>query len=318
MIITVTPNPSVDRTVFLERTVLGSVNRAEHATSEPSGKGVNVALALHTSGRDVTAVVPVGGHVGAQLESMLRASGLPTVFVPIAGEIRSNISLIEPGGAVTKINEAGPPLAADECERLLASIAEHLSHATVVVCAGSLSPGTPIDLYARIARACGEVPVVLDSSGAALRAGITAGPALIKPNVHELAEIVGRNLHTLGDVVEAANEIRAAGVGAVLASLGADGAVLVDEWGALHGTATVERVVNTVGAGDALLAGYLSADGDRRDRLATALRWGAAAVQHASTLFDPDHCTSSVQLAEADPTRPLIDDEVRPNDATRC
>ncbi len=108
MIVTLTPNPSVDRTVFLEELALGSVNRSQRSWSEPSGKGVNVALALHAHGVDVRAVVTAGGPVGAQLRQMLGTTGLDTVIVPIAGEIRSNISLTQPDGTVTKINEAGP------------------------------------------------------------------------------------------------------------------------------------------------------------------------------------------------------------------
>ncbi|OYN99289.1 1-phosphofructokinase [Propionibacteriaceae bacterium ES.041] len=315
MILTVTPNPSVDRTVFLDRTVLGSVNRADHAQSEPSGKGVNVAIALHSQGRVVEAVVPVGGHVGAQLASMLEASGLPTSIVPISGELRSNISLTEPSGRVTKINEAGPRLSESECDALIDAITRRVPAATVVVTAGSLGAGTPVDLHARIARACGDLPVVLDSSGEPLRAGITAQPALIKPNVHELAELVGGELHTVGDVIDAAQQIRATGVGAVLASLGADGAVLVDAEGALQAVADIDRVASTVGAGDALLAGFLGSDGDRIDRLVSAVRWGSAAVQTAGTLFDPDDFTGSVAAGAADPRRPLHDDELGP--ATR-
>ena len=108
MIVTLTPNPSVDRTVFVDDVVLGSVNRSQRSWSEPSGKGVNVALALHAHDVPVRAVVTAGGSVGAQLRQMLDAAGLDTVIVPIAGEIRSNISLTQPDGTVTKINEAGP------------------------------------------------------------------------------------------------------------------------------------------------------------------------------------------------------------------
>ena len=110
MIVTLTPNPSVDRTVFLTDIVLGSVNRSQRSRSEPSGKGVNVALALHAHGVPVRAIVTAGGPVGAQLRQMLDTAGLDTVVVPIDGEIRSNISLTQPNGTVTKINEAGPVL----------------------------------------------------------------------------------------------------------------------------------------------------------------------------------------------------------------
>ena len=112
-------------------------------------------------------------------------------------------------------------------------------------------------------------------------------PDLVKPNVHELAELTGRVPRTLGEVIEAAQEVRRRGAGTVLASLGGDGAVLVDADGALWGQRPVNRVVSTVGAGDAMLAGYLSCRQGRAEALATALQWGAAAVQHEGTLFSP-------------------------------
>ena len=129
MIITLTPNPSVDRTVFLDDVVLGSVNRGQRSRSEPSGKGVNVALALHAHDVPVRAVVTAGGSVGAQLRQMLDTAGLDTVIVPIAGEIRSNISLTQPNGSVTKINEAGPLLSREETDRLLAAVAAQVGGA---------------------------------------------------------------------------------------------------------------------------------------------------------------------------------------------
>jgi 1-phosphofructokinase len=315
MIVTVTPNPSVDRTVFLDEIVLGSVNRSQRSWSEPSGKGVNVALALHAHGEPVCAVLPAGGSVGAQLHQMLDSAGLDTVLVPIAGEIRSNVSLVSPDGSVTKINEAGPVLTGSEVQCLVDAVAD--IDASLIVCGGSLPAGVPIDLYARIAHIAKRksVPIVVDSSGAPLAAGIAAQPDLIKPNAHELTELTGGDLHTLGDVVDAATEIRSRGVGSVLASLGADGAILVDGEGALYGCAPVERVVSTVGAGDAMLAGYLAGcRHDRRTALATALEWGAAAVQHEGTLFSPAATPSpTVILDDAfDRRRTLRDDEPAP------
>jgi 1-phosphofructokinase len=257
MILTLTPNPSVDRTVLLDSLVLGSVNRSTRSWSEPSGKGVNVALALLGHGKDVRAVVPIGGSAGAQLKQMLNRAELDTIQVTVSGEIRSNVSLAQPDGTVTKINEVGPILGQDETNALVDAVISNLDGVSWLVCGGSLPAGTPDDLYALLADRAHRhgVRVVVDSSGDPLAASLIGAPDLIKPNSHELAELVGRDLATLGDIVDAANEIRGRGVGAVLASLGADGAVLVDNNGALHGEAPVQCVVSTVGAGDAMLAG---------------------------------------------------------------
>jgi 1-phosphofructokinase len=287
MIITVTPNPSVDRTVFIDALPRGAVIRSRRTRSEPSGKGVNVALALRAHGHDVVTVLPAGGAVGAQIMAMLEVVGVPFISVPIAGDIRSNVSLVEPDGTVTKINEPGPVLDAAEAEALTLAALEKTDSATWLVGCGSLPPGAPENLYAQLTaegRRRG-VKVAVDSSGDALRAALPARPDLVKPNADELAEVVGRPLRTLGDVVDAAVVLRERGAGSVLASLGADGAILVDDSGALHGMAPVPRVVSTVGAGDALLAGFLAAGGSGREALRTALTWGAAAVQHEGTLF---------------------------------
>ena len=138
---------------------------------------------------------------------------------------------------------------------------------------------------------------------------LSAAPQLIKPNAHELAELTGRLINTIGDVTAAAEQLRAKGLDTVLVSLGRDGAVLVDGNGALHGigfslTPFGIAVINTVGAGDAFLAGYLAADAtalEPADRLAWALRWGATAVQHQGTLLARVNDRIAVQVSAADP-----------------
>ena len=135
---------------------------------------------------------------------------------------------------------------------------------------------------------------------------LTATPQLVKPNAHELAEVTGRPIETIGDVTAAAELLRANGLGTVLVSLGRDGAVLVDSNGALHGrtTAAVD-VINTVGAGDAFLAGYLAADANAlppADRLTWALRWGTTSVQHEGTLLSRVDDRIPVHVAAADPS----------------
>ena len=311
MIITVTPNPSVDRTVFVDDVVLGSVNRGSRSRSEPSGKGVNVALALHAHDVPVRAVVTAGGPVGAQLRQMLCAAGLDTVIVPIAGEIRSNVSLTQPDGTVTKINEAGPQLSDEETDRLLDAVTKQVTGARWLVCAGSLPAGVPVGWYGDLVELGHRsgVAVAVDTSGAALAETLSAGPDLVKPNVHELAELTGRVPQTLGEVIEAAQEVRRRGARTVLASLGGDGAILVDAVGAVWGHAPVEKVVSTVGAGDAMLAGYLSCPQGRSEALATALQWGAAAVQNEGTLFLPHvSCAQVTMSATIDLARPLNGD----------
>ena len=300
MIITVTPNPSVDRTVFLRTLTVGSVNRGQRSYSEPSGKGVNVALALQAHGIPVRAVVTAGGPVGAQLRQMLDISGLDTVVVPIIGDIRSNISLTQPDGTVTKINEAGPTLSPDERDQLTAAVTSQLVGADWLVCAGSLPAGVPNDWYGELVELghAHGLRVAVDTSGAALAQSLSAQPDLVKPNLQELRELSGVAPTTVGEVIDAAHEVRRRGARAVLASLGGDCAVLVYGRGVLYGVAPVTTVVSTVGAGDAMLAGYLSCTDGPVSALSAALRWGAAAVQHEGTLFSLNGFEASVTISE--------------------
>jgi 1-phosphofructokinase len=300
MIVTVTPNPSMDRTLHLPRLQPGAVNRATTTMTEPSGKGVNVALALHGVGVGVRAVLPVGGGTGRDLEAALGALGLDTVGVPIMGTVRSNVSLVEADGRSTKVNEPGPTLSGDEVDALCAAALS--AGGDRLLWAGSLPAGFPPGRLAAAvaeARATGRW-VAVDASGPALKAVLDndrdGQPHLIKPNADELAEAVGATLRTVRDVTAAAHTLIARGVHTVLVSLGGDGALLVDADlpEPLHGIAPVRRVVNTVGAGDAFLAGFLAAPSGGAEALANGLRFGATAVEHDGTL-----------LGVPDPLRPV-------------
>jgi 1-phosphofructokinase len=310
MITTVTPNPSLDRTLRLPRFEPGQVNRATATMVEPSGKGVNVALALHGAAVPVRAVLPVGGTAGHEIAALLDGLGLDHVDVPIAGTLRSNISLIEDDGRTSKVNEPGPQVSAAEVDELCAKALSASGIGEWAVWAGSLPIGfAPRRLAAAVAdaRAAGRL-VAVDCSGEALE-HVLAQPAdrlphLVKPNAEELAEVIGRPLSTLSDVVDAAHMLVARGVRTVLVSLGRDGALLVDAElpQPLHGTAAVRTVVNTVGAGDAFLAGWLAAvhvGATRADALANALRFGATAVEHRGTLIGAPDPRRPVSIAPA-------------------
>lgn len=297
MIVTVTPNPSLDRTFELDALVPGEVNRARSVHHDPGGKGINVSRALARHGVATTAVLPAGGPVGDRLVAMLRSVGVEAVGVPVAGETRTNVTLVDGGGVTTKVNAAGPDLTATEVDALVDAVEGLLAlRPRAVVAAGSVPGGAAADLYPRLARlvSAAGTDFVLDTSGSALAAAVAEGGIrLLKPNDEELAELVGRELRTVGDVVDAARHVQASGVGELLVSLGAHGALLVtaqDHWWA-GGPPVVP--LSTVGAGDTALAGFLSDNqpdhqldhpsGDPTDvtaarRLRTAVAWGRAAV----------------------------------------
>jgi 1-phosphofructokinase len=280
MIATLTPNPSIDRTVEIDGLRRGEVNRATGGRVDPGGKGVNVSRALAAGDVATVAVIPSGGAEGAQMSTLLAPFGVQVVEVPITGALRSNITVVEPDGTTTKLNEAGPELGPEEVRALEHTVAEIARRASWVVGAGSLPRGLGSDFYARLVGALRDLDaqVCIDASGPPLDEAVDAGPDLIKPNAEELAELVRRPLRRLGDVVDAAAEVRKRGVGTVLVSLGADGALLVGADEVLHGWAPAVRVRSTVGAGDATLAGFLAGGGRGRQALVTALAYGTAAV----------------------------------------
>ncbi|WP_175410747.1 1-phosphofructokinase [Streptomyces sp. TRM64462] len=283
MILTVTPNPSLDRTYEVPALERGEVLRATGERMDPGGKGVNVSRAVAAAGHRTLAVVPLGGAPGALVADLLAQQGIDVSPVTISGHTRSNIAVAEPDGTLTKINAPGPSLTHGESEALLAAVGAHAAGAAWVACCGSLPRGLAPTWYADlVTRAHGHGSrVALDTSGPSLLVALRGRPDVVKPNAEELAEAVGRPLATVGDAVKAAEELRAAGAGAVLASLGVDGQLLVSAAGVWYGNATVAAgaVRSNVGAGDASLAGFLAAGGEGPEALAAAVAHGAAAVQ---------------------------------------
>ncbi|ADD41836.1 1-phosphofructokinase [Stackebrandtia nassauensis] len=280
MIVTVTLNPSVDRTLEIETLTHGRVNRAAHTHLDPGGKGVNVSRALVANGVDTRAILPCGGDEGDQLVRLLRGEGVRLTAVPIDGRTRSNVTLVEPDGTVTKINESGPELAETELTVVAATVRAAAEDAEWVVVSGTVPPGVTPEAFTEF---CGELvsggaKLAVDTSGEPLRAAARAGAALVKPNRHELSDVTGVALDSVTDVVNAAETLRRWGAGSVLASLGSKGAVLVDADGVLIGEPPSVVTRSAVGAGDAMLAGFLAAGAAGAKALTEALAWGSAAA----------------------------------------
>jgi len=299
MIITVTLNPSLDRTIELDRLAQGQVQRVTAARLDPGGKGVNVARALLANGVPTRAVVPVAGMEGDQLVGLLKQEGVDVDVVPVLGHTRSNITIAEADGTVTKLNEPGAPLCADDLEALAGKVLDAASPGSWVVLCGSLPPGLRAEAYATLTYrfVAAGLRVVVDTSGPAFLAALAVGPELVKPNAEELAEAVGRPLRSRSAVVAAARELQDRGARTVLVSLGAAGAILVDE-DVVVGESPVDEPRSTVGAGDAFLAGFLAAQyygASSREAFAEALAWGAAAVRLPGTRMPgPDDIDHSV------------------------
>lgn len=295
-IVTVTPNPSLDRTIELAGELQrGAVQRATRSTAEPGGKGVNVSRVVVASGGDTVAVLP-----GDELDPVLlglATRGIPTAALPIGAPLRSNVTVTEPTGTTTKLNEPGPSLAGrlDDLAALVADTAAATATgpaARWVVVAGSLPPGLPDDALAVLVRAVrarhgADVRIAVDSSGVPFTALLQSGERidLVKPNAEELAEVAGGDPEEyerdLDAAVAGAQRLRRKNVGTVLLTLGSAGAVLVSDEGAFAAAAPKIVARSTVGAGDSSLAGYLLAEvagASPEQRLAQAVATGAAAA----------------------------------------
>ncbi|WP_026438608.1 1-phosphofructokinase [Acidocella facilis] len=282
-VLTVTLNPALDQTVLLDGLHPGQVHRASAAFVHAGGKGVNVAACLADwGGGPVAASGLLGADNQAAFTALFAAKGIEDGFLRLPGETRTNIKLSHDGDT-TDINLPGLIVPAG-MEAALADRLEGLAvPGGVVLLAGSLPAGIAPGFYASlIARlAARGVRVLLDSSGAPLKAGLGSAvkPFAIKPNRAELEELAGRVLPDDAALLAAAGELNAGGVELVVVSLGAEGAVFVTARQAVHAGLPPLRVVSSVGAGDAMMAGIIAAlrDGaglERIARLGTAFAAG--------------------------------------------
>ena len=312
MIVTLTANPSHDRTVTLSEPLRhGAVQRATAVLSQAGGKGVNISRASVSAGVPTIAVLPAPKDDPFVHE--LLAAGIDCRPVAHPGDLRVNITISDPDGTTTKLNSPGPAMTETTRAALCDALQRRAGQGDWVVLAGSLPPATPPEWYAELvgALAATGARVAVDTSDEPLRALVdrleVAAPHLMKPNGHELGSLTGHD----GDELEkdpvaaarAGQELVARGVESVLVTLGGDGAVLVDGDGAWHATPPPTTVVSTVGAGDSSLFGYLLAAIENRepaDRLALAVAYGSAAAGlPGTTIPRPD---------QVDPTQVTVTD----------
>ena len=306
MIATVTLNPSIDRELVLGDLVIGGVNRAVLDHVHPGGKGVNVSRALASYGTDTFAIL-VGASLGGRwFDEQLSALGIKHEVVMTSGITRSNLTIVEKDGTVTKVNEQGFPLTGEALSEVRQALGRLDLRGQWVVLAGRLNQGAPSDTYrelAKYARSLGA-KVAVDASDGELRDSVwDDGPDLIKPNQHELSAMVGRELTTIDEVVQAARDVIASGVGMVVCSLGADGALLITRDEAVHAEPSAPVQGVPVGAGDILLATFL-AGGANADALAGAVAWSAASVLLPGTAIPtPAQAAAITVLTHTGPDR---------------
>jgi 1-phosphofructokinase/tagatose 6-phosphate kinase len=316
MIVTVTLNAAIDRTLTVPNFQRGQRHRASAGVTMAGGKGINVARTLKALGVPVVATGLVGGTTGTRIVEELTSEAILNDFVRIDGESRTSTAVVDPaGGTYTEINEWGPAVSSEELETLLEKLRYLTQGAELVVFAGSLPRGVDDDFYAEAARELERrhVPVVLDTEGEPLRSGVEAEPFLVSPNQAEAEALVGQEFHDDEDFLLALDRIAEMGARNVLITTeGGCVALLREEREARRYRAAAPRLepVSTVGAGDVLLGAFLAARHAGRTN-SEALR-AAVATGAASTLevgagrFDPRQAgrlQAGVDVSELEPVQ---------------
>lgn len=288
MVETVTLNPALDRTLWVESIRPDDSNRIVRENRYSGGKGIDVSRVLTTLGIENRALGFVGGFTGDELEGRLLNEGIACDFVRIAGETRTNIVINDQtAGKQLIFNAEGPEIQPYELIHLMRKV-EHLKQPDIVVISGSLPRKVNPEIYRRIidiARDKGA-RVVLDTDGEALKVGIRACPEIIKPNIHELERLVDRSLETIGQILQAARMVRQRGIETVLVSMGPRGMIRVGRDEVFRATPPEVEIVNTIGAGDSSVAGYvfgLVSGLEPQKALACAVAAGAATVIRPGT-----------------------------------
>ncbi|CAL9496302.1 Tagatose-6-phosphate kinase [Streptomyces sp. enrichment culture] len=279
MILTVTLNTALDITYHVPSLRPHASHRVSEVTERPGGKGVNVARVLAALGHEVTVTGFAGGTTGRVLRDRLtEVPGVLDALVPVSGATRRTIAVVDGRGGTTQLNEPGPVIGHAEWSAFQEVYDDLLASASAVALCGSLPPGVPVGAYAglaRTARAAG-VPVLLDTSGAALRRGVAGRPDVLKPNAEELAELTGSH-----EPLRATQDARRRGAGTVVASLGAQGVLAVTPEGRWRAAPPAHLHGNPTGAGDSLVAGLLAGLVEHLpwpDRLTRAVALSAATV----------------------------------------
>jgi 1-phosphofructokinase family hexose kinase len=310
VILTVTLNAAVDRTVAVPNFRLSQRHRAVESQTMAGGKGVNVARALKLLGRPVIATGLAGGATGTRILERLGEEAILNDFHRIEGESRTNLSVVDPTtGEQTEINERGPRVTPEEIDLFVEKLLYLAQGATICVLAGSTPPGTETDVYARLVTELKSLGVisVLDTDGEQMRAGLRAGPAVVAPNVREAEEVVGHEFNDADDMAMGLTGLVEMGAGdAIVTNPSGCSAIVGEGVERRRFEVRIEQLepIAVVGSGDAFLAGYVAAryeGASARECLAYGVACGAQSTQHfgAGTL-DPGEIERLLQRVQVD------------------
>ena len=294
MITSICLNPCFDKTVTVDSLQPGQVNRIREARVDLAGKGINVAVVASRLGLEVQCIGIMGENGSADLTAMMDREGLKHQFQTIPGHVRTNMKVYSlDGQGVTELNEPGTPLRREDLSAFIELAVEQTRDSDMVVLTGSLPPGCPRGIYRDLMKALEGKKCILDSEGAELElAAKEAHPFLIKPNLHEMETTLGLELRTMRSIRDAALLFIRLGVQHAVVTMGAMGAMYVDQESTLFAPALRVATKSTVGAGDAMLGGMLlgyEREGDMRKAFKYGVAAGAASVMTEGTqLIVPD------------------------------
>ncbi len=293
MITTVTLNASIDKAYKIHGSIeKGQVMRVAGCRNTAGGKGLNVARVLQLCGEHVIATGLIGGHNGAYLADLLRQDQIENHFVCISGETRCCINILDGQRQSTELLEPGTYVSPQELDEFIRNFSGIIAGSKIVIFSGSVPLGVKSTIYNQLVHMAKQEgkTTILDTSGDLLREGIKAAPYMIKPNHAEMEMLMGRKLHTIGEIKNAAETLHRQGIKYVLVSLGKDGALMVCKEGAILAVPPKIQVANTVGCGDSMVAAFAAAcaRGDRPvDRLRCAVAVSAAnAMSERTGYFD--------------------------------
>jgi 1-phosphofructokinase len=287
MIYTITLNPSVDYIVRLENLKTGLVNTVDEEMKIAGGKGVNVTKVLKRLGHESTALGFVGGFTGQFIEQSLKEEALHSSFIHVNGDTRINIKL--KNGEETEINGLSPVITESNIEQLFTQLSQTVA-GDVVVMAGSVPSSVDQTIYSRILQALPDgVQAIVDTKGKALKEVVREKPFLVKPNHHELGDLFDVDITSVAEAVKYGKKVQEMGAKNVIVSLAGDGAVLITAEDVLFGNVPIGKVQNSVGAGDSVVAGFLSKYIET-ENLKEAFQSGIAAG--SASAFSTGFCTA--------------------------
>lgn len=283
MIVTVTMNPAIDKTVEIDKLQPGGLNRIQKVEYDAGGKGINVSKTIRELGGTSIAAGFLGGNAGRTIETVLNEKGIQNDFIWVDGETRTNTKVFEKNGEVTELNEPGPQISEEQISQLIKKLEGYADAQTLFIFAGSIPNGVDKGIYGKMIQKVHAhgAKVLLDADGELFRQALDAGPDIIKPNRVELEEYAGFDYRaSIEELLQTAKSLKSKGIETVAVSMGKGGAMFVRDGYEVKCPALSVKAHSTVGAGDAMVAALAYAwdqklDNEQTVRMCIATSAGA-------------------------------------------